>query len=254
MEVIAQDSILVGDVYEEAVRYIAKNGVFRNLKEQLEFTDSSNVLAAFYLESMESSREKLFRIEKKLAGENIQEGTLEQLTFVPQNEVETNSKEFHRIQIRKINQVLTEQDVLDLKIIAEKCPFTEGEVVYKARAMYSELSDSVQVFEDPCVEGSGLKSFLTENSEIQTERNTIAIFPNPAKSEVNILLKQKELPTHIQVLVTDLNGKVVYNNSFVENHDSKSQIHLNVETGMYIIQITNNMNNEYFIEKLLIQK
>jgi hypothetical protein len=161
-----------------------------------------------------SAREKLYSIEKNLSGENLVQGFIEQAMFTTENFIEENYKKFYSLQIRKINNNFTEQDKNDLKEIAEKCPFTEGEVVYKARAMYSELSDSVQVFEDPCVEGSGLKSFLTENSEMQTESNTISIFPNPAKNEVNILFNGNDLPEYLEITITDLNGKIVYQQYF----------------------------------------
>lgn len=66
----------------------------------IELTDSSLVLATFYEESLLSAREKLFSIVKKLSGENLVQGFIEQAMFTNENFIEENYKKFYSLKIK----------------------------------------------------------------------------------------------------------------------------------------------------------
>lgn len=250
MELITKDSILVSDMVESA-RYISKNMVFRSIKDDVSLKDSSQVLEEFFDESLFSSREKLFSIEKKLSGEDFLQGIIENLTLVPENFIEQNYKEYFRLHILKSQNELDQVEKENLKILAEKCPFEHGQVIYQARALYNEVNDSIKVYEEPCETQISNKSIVLEYNNSTTNQFEAILFPNPSNGEVNVLLNQINLET-INVKVLDVNGKLVSDNQDIINQNGLSKLNFNVKNGVYFIYIENPKTHEIIIKKIVI--
>lgn len=251
LEIIVQDSIN-NENWNDAIRYIAKNLVVRNLKEDLSLKDSSEVLDDFYNISLFSVREQLYNIEEKLSNENYFQGILDNQVFVPENTIEENYKNYFNVLSRLIQNAYTSSDSLNLFQLAEKCPFTEGQVIYQARALYNIINDTSITFEDVCESGVQRISKTIENDKVESENN-LTIFPNPSTGEINIIFINKELD-FLEIKVQDLNGKIVYENKKLTSENGLSKLLLDVENGIYIVQIKNPINHGYYIEKVLIQK
>lgn len=251
LELVVQDSI-VNENWKETVRYIAKNLVFRNIKEDLNLKDSSAVLDNFYSTSLFSVREQLYNIEEKLSNENYFQGILDNQVFVPENTIEENYKNYFNVLSRLIQNANTSSDSLNLFQLAEKCPFTEGQVIYQARALYNIINDTSINFVDFCESGVQRISKTIENDKVESENN-LTIFPNPSTGEINIIFINKELD-FLEIKVQDLNGKIVYENKKLTSENGLSKLLLDVENGIYIVQIKNPINHGYYIEKVLIQK
>lgn len=171
---------------------------------------------------------------------------------MPVNNIEENYKKYHEIYINYLQQGnSTMADSIDLKSIAEKCPFSDGSVIYQARALYNTIFKTYQIFENNCLADIEAKSMFVEN-ETETPSGWM-LFPNPAQNEVNIAFEDRAL-TQIDIQVMDINGKIVFTNSALEILEGISTFRLDVENGMYVVKLTNSITNETTIHKLAIQK
>ncbi len=88
---------------------------------------------------------------------------------------------------------------------------------------------------------------LTSTSELlETE---FSVYPNPASTFISIETNAMELNSRIEIINTD--GKVVYN-GLLDNQMRKEINIENLNSGIYVIKITNNRNSKFV--KFLVQK
>jgi hypothetical protein len=174
--------------------------------------------------------------------------------FVPNNNIEENFKKYHEIYIKYYQQsLLNQQDSTNLKELAEKCPFSDGSVIYKARALYNLIFGKNDVFSDDCISSNFSKS-MTQVSEIESSDELI-LYPNPAKDEVYVQLNNKnEETTKLEIQVFDAMGKIVLENPNLELVNGSYSFTLDVINGIYFVKIINLSTHENTIKKLVIRK
>ena len=81
-------------------------------------------------------------------------------------------------------------------------------------------------------------------SEIN-KNNIFEIFPNPAKNEVNFIIKNEIIFKNCNISIIDLQGKILFNEN-IEKNIYKKQIDIsNFEKGVYFIKFNYDNNFEY---------
>ena len=139
---------------------------------------------------------------------------------------------------------------IDLKAIAEKCPFSDGSVIYQARALYNRIFDVKEEFVDICDEGVGAKSMMMED-ESEVNSNEILLYPNPTEEDVNIKTVNFDVEM-IDVEVYDASGKIVFENRSIDMISGVGHFKLNITNGIYFVKIFLGNSDEFVTEKLFI--
>jgi hypothetical protein len=253
MELVVQDSIVANDnlnAFSEKMNYIVKNSIYEILKDDNTFMDSSIVLQDFYNQSLSTVREKINYIQKKLSEGAAVDAALADGDFIASNNIEENYKKYFASRLNKLANNLSVLDSISLKELTEKCPFTDGTVIYEARALYNLIYGKEDVFPDPCNVEMGAKSLAFSEKDTDLD---IFLFPNPSQSEVFVKLTDADFST-LSLKVTDANGKIVYSNPSLVVENGLASFHLNVNNGLYLVHLTNTITNEITIKKLVIQK
>jgi hypothetical protein len=98
----------------------------------------------------------------------------------------------------------------------------------------------------------GYKSLPSSLDANQTTRNkTFTIFPNPSDGMITISAKNgTAVSDRINLIITDLSGTMVYNNSLQMGPDETVQLQLTLSPGIYLISIDH--DSMVYREKLLI--
>ena len=106
---------------------------------------------------------------------------------------------------------------------------------------------AVEITVGNCVDTSACENVLTTAINQNINLSEIAIYPNPTNNVINIALKNND--GDAKVILTAIDGKVVYNNNFV--NDKILTIDLtNKSKGIYILKIKiNNQSNIYKVIK-----
>lgn len=89
----------------------------------------------------------------------------------------------------------------------------------------------------------------TNINEINSDKS-LSIFPNPSNGNVKIQTK-KDVQS-ISVTVTDITGKIIYNDKTIVTNGF-ANLNIGVEAGTYFITVINILTNEKIIKKLIIQ-
>lgn len=255
MELVVQDSLIANDnlnAFSEKMNYIVKNSIYEILKGDSDntFIDSSIVLQDFYNQSLSTVREKINYIQKKLSEGAAVDAALADGDFIASNNIEENYKKYFASRLNKLANNLSVLDSISLIELAEKCPFTDGTVIYEARALYNLIYGKEDVFLDPCNVEMGAKSLAFSEKDTDLD---IFLFPNPSQSEVFVKLRNADFST-FSLKVTDANGKTIYSNPLVDVENGLFSFNLNVNNGLYLVHLTNTITNETTIKKLVIQK
>jgi len=114
-------------------------------------------------------------------------------SLTPQNQIEINEKTVNEIYVNtqaKGIQNFTEAQLVALYGVAQQCPFSGGDVVYKARTMIG-LSGDQLVYDDQTNCALGFYKKEIEEEQIADpdglkEIDVLSVFPNPATELVTI--------------------------------------------------------------------
>jgi hypothetical protein len=255
LEKVALDQIIYSEDVNnlgEKMRYINKQLLYSNLKEDSTLRDSSMVLNDFYTDYLSSTFETVHWINKHLEKGDLLNAVLSNEAFIPQNNIEENFKKYHEIYIKYYQQsLMNQQDSINIKELAEKCPFSEGSVIYKARALYNLIFGKNDVFSDDCTSSNFSKS-MNQVNEIEAS-NELVLYPNPAKDEIFIQINDDEIK-QLEIQVFDATGKIVIKHTDIEVINGLTSFTLNAINGIYFVQIINSQTNEKKIKKIIIQK
>jgi hypothetical protein len=152
---------------------------------------------------------------------------------------------------------LTASDLRVLQTIIHLCPQAGGNAVYRARAIYEMINDSVEYDDSTICRVAGYyRTAMQEITEqinyvpkvVAAEKFEFTVFPNPIKSELNLLFNKNTSGT---IKINDALGKLVYSGT-MNNEVSKYLIDLkHLSTGIYIITFS---NNKEFINKKFIKQ
>lgn len=245
MEDITQDVTVYNN---PNMSYINKNNIFRTISEDSVIRDSSVVLDNFYNASLSTNLNSFYQVEEKISQGLLFDASLANGVILTTNGVDRNYQEFYQCHLAYLQGLFKPADNAILLAVAQRCPFEFGNAVYQARALYNIINETFISFTDACETEVPLRKSLDEQ-----KGSEILIYPNPAKSEVNISTTLKD-DSKLKILVTDLNGKVVYQNDALEVTSFVSKFTLDVNNGVYLVHVTDPSNHETSIKKLLIQK
>jgi hypothetical protein len=127
-----------------------------------------------------------------------------------------------------------------LQSIAEQCPLTEGNAVYRARAFLSLLTRAHVSYNDSllCAPVSALtgNNGTYQASPVKLQKDACVLFPNPAQNEVNIVWSSP-LENIGFVLVFDLLGKQLKQEVVGAGTTAQAIRTADLPEGMYILRI-----------------
>ena len=247
-EAIATGSIIISDIQHDARLYVMQQSLYYNLQYDREFMNSSSILTDFAHTTGQGSFGAMFRIDEALFnGDYIAAQDLLN-NFTTTNTVDENYKAYYELYLRYINaDVFDVDDLSDLYAIAEKCPLTDGEIVYAARSLYNLLSQSTETFTYACG-GIGLR---TANPNFVQSQQPTLIYPNPSNGQFTVTFAPTK-KGYNTVNIFDALGKQVATQS-VSANVGKINLNLKLVTGLYIVKTTNIATGKTETQKLIIQ-
>lgn len=253
LENIVQDQLPLATNPSQTEK-INKHQVYRLLKSNPDLMTGSTVLQDFYTNSQPTLRETFVSIETDLSQGDITTGANKVAFIAPQDNIETNYKNFYKAYIKQSTDSLNATDSLQLASIASGCPFADGAVVYQARALYNVVYNSAVTFEDNCptiAANSRLGNEQNNSAVIDKDVYDVLVYPNPSNGNIFVAPIGKDVE-NIVITVTDITGKILYNEQRTVT-TSFVNFNLNVKAGTYFVTIVNTHTNEKIIKKLIIQ-
>jgi len=125
-------------------------------------------------------------------------------------------------------------DTAGLFLLANKCPLTEGSVVYQARVLYSMVYGADNIYDDDslCAGPGGLRTIM----DLRPGQH-YSLYPNPNNGDMTL---QQLIPDEdpVQVRIYDLLGKLVLSSSLQFGKGITSLHTGDVASGLYLLQLS----------------
>jgi hypothetical protein len=105
---------------------------------------------------------------------------------------------------------------------------------------YSSLGYYSKVDEDTC----GTPGFLGLEEANQSNQPSFVIYPNPTSGDINLVI-QSEFSSNVELIITDLTGKLVYQENISEDQLASGLTISteNFEFGIYFVSLTNGVTS-----------
>lgn len=213
--------------------------------------NSNTSYLTFYNAKANTSFDKFKQVEANLHNGQIAQAQSINNAVNIVNAVEGNYKNYYAAYAKYKNNNFTSVDSITLINLAKLCPGVDGAIVYQARALYNLIYKIVKVYKEDCNNTSSAGSRLTNTiSDKETIKNnwSVELFPNPTNG--NFTLVSKTENEALMVTITDITGKLIYNNT-VNTSNFIINLDVNAKAGVYLISIKNSAN-ECITKKLVI--
>ncbi|HEX8514777.1 MAG TPA: T9SS type A sorting domain-containing protein [Bacteroidia bacterium] len=236
---IAKDSI-VPFAYEESTREMLRQGLYQFLMADSTAMANEPILESFVNDKSEGNVGTLDLIQNTLADSAGREASslTDLLTLnnsiVPENDVQANSQWIYANVMESLTagNEYSESQLNDMRLMAAKCPYSDGYAVYQARAILSHY-DTTE-FRNEC-----------ENIYFGSERAMSApeaisdfrLFPNPNNGTMNFEYSMNENSEGI-FEIFDLSGKLVTAISLSAGEEKQIVIDENqLNSGIYFYKV-----------------
>jgi hypothetical protein len=216
MENIVTNAVPGGSI-AATTRFIAKNGVYRAIKSNPSYTLASAILAGFYSNAQSSFMALICKIEDTLSAGNLPAASAMLQSLTPANFVETNYKNFYNIYLSTKDSTYSNTDSLNLANLCYLCPYTNGGVVYQARALYHNLYNCYKTYNDNCG-NNNINNRVAPPRFAKDEVNSgyryvdiqSKLFPNPNPGEFEIYISDPDEKMPVEVKIYDMAGREVF--------------------------------------------
>ena len=232
------------------VKYIDKNRVYRTLEANTNYTTGSAVLSTFYSNALTSCMQKFVAVEKDLGSGNIAAAQSQLAALTTTNSVENNYKAYYNLYIKLKIATFNSADSSVLLNLCNQCPYTDGGVVYQARALYNIMNNSYSNFNDNCNLSVGSRLFdniVKDDTDVNVLIKT-KLYPNPNNGEFTIEVNKQTEGNIEEITIYDLGGKILYTNL-----ESGSSIKVNTKLlkGSYLVKVRLS-NNSVDVHRIII--
>ncbi len=218
------------------VKYIDKNRVYRTLEANNSYASGSTILTTFYSNALSSCMNKFVSIEKDLTNGNFVAAQSKLSAVTATNTVENNYKTYYNLYLKVKSANFSSADSSVLLNLCNQCPYTDGGIVYQARALYNIMNNSYSNFNDNCMLSVGSRLFDNVVKD-EVDVNVIIktkLYPNPSNGEFTVEINQKTEGIIEEISIYDLGGKLL--NSITENGPS-IKVNTKLLKGSYLVKV-----------------
>ena len=245
--------------YNEGLLWEHRNGILNLLKDSL--LDNENpVFSQFRANEATTNLGKINSLMRSIGnyGDVIQNKNnyVQELSSVSTstNVVEQNYQLFLNEYINNISGTanISEDTKSNIKQLAQKCPYSDGAVVYNARALM-KIWGNDEMFHNACevmTMSNGQSERKSNTSTIQNTENVL-VYPNPNNGSFSIAYTFEQ--SGQEFILYDLMGKEVIHAVLENNEGTKQLSNRNLNSGIYFYKILNG-NKTLFSGKLVINK
>ncbi|MBL7921160.1 MAG: T9SS type A sorting domain-containing protein [Bacteroidia bacterium] len=134
--------------------------------------------------------------------------------------------------------------------LCNQCPYTDGGVVYQARALFNIMNNSFSRFNDNCNLSFGSRLFdniVKDDIDVNVLIKT-KLYPNPNNGEFTVEVNKQTEGTIEEITIYDLGGKILYTN--LEN-GSSIKVNTKLLKGSYLVKVRLS-NNSVDVHRIII--
>lgn len=259
LEKIVQDLLPLSLNISET-RFIYKSQIYESIANNTLPVDNSQVLQQFANDAASQCIGILYQIKQALSNGNYTQAQSLNNSLDLLHPTEAAYKAYNELYIKLHTTAapLSPGEKNALFALANGCPFTDGMVVYEARALYNATYKTLQHFTDNCVQNANQGRIGDTPSEDTPTISTTGVFdvvlyPNPNTDGQVQVAFTSDAETQLEVMISDVMGRTVYTGELnVQGGSANLSLHLS--EGVYSVKFINTSTNETIVKKLIVKK
>jgi hypothetical protein len=233
--------------------YTAKTLSYRTLISDSVFHVSDSVLAAFTITANNSNLQKFIGVENDFAKHELTSALSKVNALSPTNSIETNYKLYYQLYLNSRFGLLDSIDLLVLDSLANLCPFTDGGVVYQARALKRHITKRFFSYAPACNVPQNRKAKPQEIKEKFEQNAATNIFPNPGTGSFVFAFKESIKNETISFSIFDNSGKEIQHQTIRLKDATEFKFSIFGADGLYLVKVLRE-NGSYTISKVVLSK
>jgi hypothetical protein len=247
--------------FEEGGRWLDERMVMEWLNRDPSIRLNSPILDAYYLAHQQAALQYLYEVDRLLSELSdplvLQNATLWQQKWnlaqslnqgmAEQNLFESNEKALNVLYLKYLAQgmeSLNANELLEIESLASKCPYLDGQAVFKARTLYAMIAgpltyNDLAICNNLGVYKGGVNWYELENAGLfnqpQVNDGLLQVFPNPGSDLVTFRLSgsNSELKS---IRIFNITGQIVLEDN-ISNQTGLRRLDIkNLPLGMYSYQ------------------
>ncbi len=249
-EELATDNILIADVDAVKLTEVLKQELYQKLKDNSELLENSTILQNFMLTREQGDFGTIEKINDALYNYDVATAQMLINNWLPTTNLELNCLQYYNHFIKYLNGgTFTSNDLIDLYGLANLCPQKNGEIIYAARSLYNYVTQLDETFSTAC--GNNLaRGYIKIDAKSKIAVSSISIYPNPSKGNFSIKFPSTSRGLNT-VKILDTYGKTIMQQSVISGTQNIN-INKTLASGIYTVQITNNISGKTDTQKLII--
>lgn len=233
--------------------YIAKTLSYRTLASDSAFQLSDSTLAAFASTANNSNMQKLIGIEVNFSEHDLTSAISKVSAVNPTNAIEANYKLYYQLYLNSRLYLLDSIELIKLDSLANLCPFTDGGVVYQARALKRHLTKRFSAYAPNCNVPASRKAKPQEINERSYQNASTNIFPNPGTGNFIYTFNEALKYEKITYSIFDNSGREIQQQTIYLKDAVEFKFSIFGTEGLYLIKVLRE-NGNCTINKVVLSK
>jgi len=256
-----------------ANNWIAQYELWKSIKADTSLIDSSAVIAKFATMAVNSRYKYLTDLDSMITIGDFADATValgynidsmantsidttqgvQMADNIGADNIVENYQNFYALFMKYADGALTSTDSLQVTAMAQLCPEINGNVVYQARALYSNVFNDLSVFnDDSCLDvDTGYIAARHSTPPVKkadsNQDQQYQLFPNP--NDGNFIIRQY-VPDNepVAIEINDMLGRGIYK-AKLQFVQAKSVLNLNsVVPGIYLLKLTDSHGTQFMFK------
>lgn len=207
----AEEAIATGNVQITAPQaaerlYVMQMQLFNSLLVDTSLVAQSPILTQFMQQPNNFTSIKQINQAIEIGNTTLAQNLLQ--NWQSQNLVDDNYKQYYNWLLQ--NPQTTNNNLNTILQLAQKCPLTNGAVVYAARNLYNRITQTETEFYNNCLE-EGVTEYqnrrVTETVIEKKNNNKFNIYPNPSNNGMITIRLDEEINGNYEVIISNSLGK-----------------------------------------------
>jgi hypothetical protein len=217
--------------------YTARTFSYRTLASDSAFQISDSTLAAFAATANNSNMHKLIELEFNFAEHDLSSALSKLNALNPTNSIESNYKLYYQLYLNSQLGLLDSSELLKLDSLANLCPFTDGGVVYQARALKRHVTKSFFSYAPNCNVVSNKKAKPQEIKEKFEHNFSTNVFPNPGTGSFVYAFNEIIKNETISYSIFDNSGREIQHQTIYLKDAAEFKFTIVGTEGLYLIKV-----------------
>jgi hypothetical protein len=248
--------------YNQGLLWEHKNGILNLLKDSL-LDNTKPLFAQFKQQNNNSKTGKINTLMRSLGNyadvaqnKNVYLQNLNSIGAAT-NVVEQNYQTFMAEYITNVVGVsnTSANSISVMKQLAQKCPYSDGAVVYNARALLKVWGDNEAYFnacEIATLPDEKVARQMITPMQDNTFTQNVLVYPNPTNGEFSIAYAFENTSNTFELY--DIMGKIAFSKTLIGSTGVETVATSDLVTGIYFYKITDYTGKIAFTGKLVINK